>query len=136
MPARILIVEDCKTQRELLLIIFKRFGYIVDSAIDGQDALDRLEKHHYDLVIMDARMPVLNGYDATRQLRQHENSALRSIPIIGLTACVLKHERERFFDAGINDFLSKPFNLKELEELVADRLNQPSHAKPHASLMA
>ncbi|MGB3493534.1 MAG: response regulator, partial [Elainellaceae cyanobacterium] len=102
----------------LVLQILSKLGYEAEAVENGQQALDRLEAEHFDLVLMDCQMPVLNGYDATQQIRQRESLSDGHIPVIGLTAYAMTGDREKCLDAGMDDYLSKPIRVQVLVDLL------------------
>jgi len=113
---RILIVEDNSTNQRLMRIILEKAGYAVFVVPDGQKALNFLEGDRVDLVLLDVQMPVMDGYTTARLMRQ---SPLRAnLPIIAMTAHALKGDREKCIEAGMNDYISKPINKRELLRLV------------------
>ncbi len=106
--AAILLVEDNLFNQQVGQEILEDAGAIVTIANNGQEAIDWLLKAHFDCVLMDVQMPVMDGLEATRQIRA--NPALSATPVIGLTANAGTEDQTRCFDAGMNDFLSKPFD--------------------------
>ncbi|MDM8518310.1 response regulator [Desulfobacterales bacterium HSG16] len=104
---RILIVEDNPTNQEVAQSILKNFGYRTDTVTDGVKAIAALDTMHYDLIFMDCQMPEMDGYTATFNIRNAE-SENRNIPIIAMTACVMKGDREKCIQAGMNDYIAKP----------------------------
>jgi CheY-like chemotaxis protein/two-component sensor histidine kinase len=110
-PARrILVTEDTLINRQLARMLLTKKGYQVGEAEDGAQALAALEQGAYDLVLMDCMMPVMDGYEATRLLREREVAAgLPRLPVIALTASVIEGDRERCLAAGMDDYLPKPF---------------------------
>jgi signal transduction histidine kinase len=123
-PARILIVEDIVVNQRLLIQILKALGYLSEVVNNGQEALVKLAEQTYDVVLMDCQMPVLDGYEATRQLRQSETTQHHTV-VIGLTAHAMVGDRERCLAAGMDDYLSKPIKIEDLEALLDRWL--PSH---------
>lgn len=116
---RVLIAEDTDMNRQLARILMLRFGWQVDEALNGEQALQALAAQRYDLVLMDCMMPVLDGYDACRRLRLLERSRGRlRVPVIALTASVIEGDRQRCLAAGMDDYLSKPFTAAQLEAMV------------------
>ncbi|NEQ20218.1 MAG: PAS domain S-box protein, partial [Microcoleus sp. SIO2G3] len=121
---KILLVEDTAINQKVILNQLKVLGYQADCAVNGKDALDRLMEHtgnggSYDIVLMDCQMPVLDGYEATRLLREFEKTSHRTI-VIAMTANALLGDREKCLAAGMDDYISKPVTLEELE-LVLER---------------
>ncbi|MEY2632857.1 MAG: hypothetical protein RIR00_1511 [Pseudomonadota bacterium] len=116
-PVRILLVDDNAVNRTLAGAILKKMGYDdVDMAVDGLGALEAQKEKDYALILMDCMMPEMNGFDATRAIRQYEISHnRRRIPIIALTASVVEGERDKCLAAGMDDFVSKPFKQSDLE---------------------
>jgi len=111
--ARVLLVEDNPVNRQVALAVLQKSGYEVISAENGQEAVDlALSEPDIGAVLMDVQMPVMDGIEATRVLR--EDPRTRSLPIIALTAHALPEERERCLNAGMNDFLPKPFQADDL----------------------
>lgn len=115
---RILVVEDAPVNQMLVMQILSKLGYQADAVENGQQALDRLEAEDFDLVLMDCQMPVLNGYEATQEIRQRESGQDRHIPIIGLTAYAMTGDREKCLEAGMDDYLSKPIRVQMLADLL------------------
>jgi CheY-like chemotaxis protein len=106
---RILIAEDNSTNREVALGMLRKLGLRADAVADGAEALTALESIPYDLVLMDMRMPVMDGIEATRQIRNPLSAVLNhEIPIIALTANAMQSDREACLAAGMNDFVPKP----------------------------
>lgn len=103
---KILVVEDNPTNQKLVKIILQKEGYLVDIADNGLVCIEKLEKEKYDFIFMDMEMPVMDGVTATVELRKKYSD----IPVVALTANVFEEARERCFKAGMNDFLTKPFN--------------------------
>ncbi len=121
---RILLVEDNTINQKIALrVLEKKFGYHVALAVNGRNAVDTLEKFDYDLVIMDCQMPEMDGYEATRIIRDN-NSAVRNhtIPIIAMTGSAMKGDREKCLEAGMDDYITKPINVKELADVINRRL--------------
>ncbi|MCP5005716.1 MAG: response regulator, partial [Planctomycetes bacterium] len=117
---RILLVEDNVINQKIALrILEKKLGYHADVAANGREALGSLEKVDYDLILMDCQMPEMDGYEATRTIRD-EASSVRNhgIPIIAMTANAMKGDREKCIESGMNDYVTKPINVKELSDTV------------------
>ncbi len=115
--ARILLVEDNITNQQVALSILRRLGLYADAVANGAEALIALATLPYDLVLMDVQMPVLDGMEATRQIRDPHSAVLdRTIPIIAMTAEAMQGDRERCLDAGMNDYVAKPVTPQALAE--------------------
>ena len=111
-PKRILVVDDEPDVRELVVYRMRRSGYVVLEASNGEEALQTALAELPDLIVADVMMPRLNGYELTRQLREHEQT--RAIPVILLTAKTQEADVSQGFDAGADDYLKKPFSPDEL----------------------
>ncbi|MFW2374195.1 MAG: response regulator [Gammaproteobacteria bacterium] len=111
---KILLVEDDPTNQKVALGILSNLGFEVDIAYHGKQALQLNRDNEYDLILMDCRMPVMDGYQATREIRNQESA--RRIPIVALTANVQKSDQKCCTDAGMDDFLGKPFTREALIE--------------------
>ena len=128
--ARILLVEDNVTNQKLAQALLSKQGHSVDLAADGRQSLDLLAANQYDMVLMDCRMPVMGGYDATRAIRNGEYGVLDpQITIIAMTANAMEGDREEAIAAGMNDYLSKPINPQKLAETIQRWLQEKN---PHA----
>ena len=121
LPAlRILIVDDIEQNIELLNLLLKRSGHLVDIGRDGQQALDLMAQHQYDVVLMDLQMPVLDGLTAACQRREYEkNNGLKATPIIALTASVLAQDKKSASEAGMEGFANKPIDYPILCNEIA-----------------
>ncbi len=120
---RILIVEDNRVNQRLLVKILTNSGFASDVAGNGQIALDLMAQKDYDIVLMDCHMPILDGFETTRQIRLREaNEQVPPIPILALTANVLEGAREQCIEAGMNDYMTKPVNRRLLMEKIAEWL--------------
>jgi signal transduction histidine kinase/ActR/RegA family two-component response regulator len=114
---RILIVEDNAVNQLVAVKLVQRLGYKTDSAVNGQEALDRVAETDYLLILMDCQMPVMSGIEATREIRKRENG--RRTPIVALTARAMKEDEAHCLEAGMDSFLSKPIDSKNLAEVLA-----------------
>ncbi|MBL7050421.1 MAG: response regulator [Nitrospira sp.] len=117
----ILVVEDNAINQELIRILLEELGCIVDVASNGQEGVEHIIAKQYDLCLMDVQMPVMDGLEATRKIRAMHNSKL---PIIALTAAVMKKDQDECFAAGMNDYITKPINLAKLKEVIAKWMAQ------------
>ena len=129
--ARILIAEDNLTNQEVALAMLKRLGYQSDVAANGREAIEAVRDLEYDLVLMDCEMPEIDGYEATRQIRQLPTRPDRPpIPIIALTADAISGDRERCLEVGMDDYLSKPVEPHQLAAVLEKWLAKFPHHDP------
>ncbi|MEL0081465.1 MAG: PAS domain S-box protein, partial [Gammaproteobacteria bacterium] len=117
-PSRVLLVEDNMVNRKVAVRMLEKLGMTVEVAENGQMAIERLANEEFDLVLMDCQMPVLDGFGATRQLRQQEQEGEEHQIIIALTANIGEKFRQRCFEAGMDDYLAKPFRKAALEQAL------------------
>jgi len=111
---RILLVEDIELNREIAEVILEEAGFTVESAPDGTDAVAMVEKseeYYYDAVLMDVQMPIMNGYEATRTIRNMPRKDVKDLPIIAMTANALEEDKEAALKNGMNAHISKPLNM-------------------------
>ncbi len=122
---RILLVEDNEVNSLYSKKLMEKWHGIVDSAINGLEALEHLKKNDYDLILMDVQMPVMDGYEATRFIRTNFKPPKSEVKIIAITANAIKGDDQKCIDAGMNDYLSKPFKPTDLKEMLQKHLNIP-----------
>ena len=115
-PLRILLAEDNSVNQQVGLLMLSRLGYSADLAVDGQRALNAVEKAQYDLILMDIQMPNLGGVDAARIIREKLGAKCPSI--IALTAEALEGDKQRFLDLGFDGYLSKPLQTHTLQDTL------------------
>ena len=120
--AKILYIEDNLENRTLVKRVLEVEGYVVLEADDGPSGLRLIEEEMPDLILMDINLPEIDGYEITTQLRQMEG--LKNVPIVALTANVLKGDRERSFDAGCDGYIQKPVDVDLLPAQIAAFLRQ------------
>ncbi|MBC6612955.1 PAS domain-containing protein [Hymenobacter sp. BT507] len=125
---RVLLVEDHPVNQQLALLILQGWGFEVDAADSGPEALALLDQHMYDVVLMDIQMPGMSGLDATRLLRQHADPLKAVLPVIALTANAMRSDHEVYQKAGINDYLLKPFEERDLFLKIAAQLGRTVEA--------
>ncbi len=119
---KILLVDDTESVTMLLSDYLQDHGYLVVTASDGLSGVEMAKNERPDLILMDIQMPGINGFEATQRLRAHE--ALRSVPIIALTAQAMSGDRERCLAAGMNDYISKPVRLTDLLRTIEQYLRR------------
>lgn len=125
-PLRILLVEDNEVNQMVASTLLKKMGYHIDVADNGQLAIEALEQRHYDLVLMDCQMPVMDGFETTQRIRK--NPEWRELPVIAVTANVMQGDRDDCFACGMNDYITKPYNRSQLSAAI--RRWTPSPPEP------
>lgn len=122
--AKILLIEDNEINQKLTVKILNNAGFTCDVASDGSKGVKAYESTPYDLILMDCQMPVMDGYEATRKIRQIENNSQnnKQIPIIALTADVLGEVVNKCYSSGMNDYISKPVMAEKLIEIIKKHL--------------
>ena len=114
---KILLVEDNKMNQEIAYEILSQYGFDIDIASDGQIAVDRLavaKDNQYDFILMDVQMPIMNGYEATREIRKLSNPKIAEIPIIAMTANAFDEDKTQAIKAGMNGYITKPIDVEKL----------------------
>ncbi len=120
---KILVAEDVELNQYLARHMMEAWGFEVDIATNGKEALLLVQQKQYDLVLMDIQMPEMDGMEATRQIRLLTDTGKATIPIVALTANALKGDRERYLAVGMNGYLAKPFTEPNLFQIIADNLS-------------
>ena len=111
---RILLVEDIELNREIAEVILTEAGFLVETAPDGTDAvamMEQAEEYYYDAILMDVQMPIMNGYEATRIIRNLTRKDVRDLPIIAMTANALEEDKEAALKNGMNAHIAKPIDV-------------------------
>lgn len=129
----ILLAEDNPINQRLALELLKTMGHRVVSVSNGIEAIDAFGKERFDLVLMDIQMPGMDGFEATKAIRNAE-SKIRNIPIVATTAHAVKSDREKCLAAGMDDYVSKPINAEKLFEVIAKLTNVPENKKKKMSI--
>ena len=114
---KILVADDDLLNRSLMQVLLGREGHEVDVASNGLEAFDAVKFKKFDLVFMDLQMPIMDGMEASRRIREWENGGQHTF-IIALTASYLPEEGHRLFEAGIDNYISKPFQLEHIERML------------------
>jgi CheY-like chemotaxis protein len=117
-PLRVLLVEDTRANQKLVARILGKRGHVVEVAENGQDAVALLASHDFDAVLMDVQMPVMDGFQATVTIRALTDPKKARVPVIAMTAHALKSDEQRCLDAGMNAFISKPIDGRELIDSI------------------
>lgn len=111
---QLLVVEDNVVNQQLAVRLLEKKGYLVDVANNGQEAVDCCLVKKYDLILMDCQMPIMNGFEASRSIRE----IVGNMPIIALTGDVREEDKARCLAAGMNDVACKPINFSELNLII------------------
>ena len=114
----VLVVEDHAVNRMLATRMLAKFGCEVDIAENGRVACERTARQHYDLLFMDCQMPEMDGFEATRLIRDREHNSGRHTPIVALTANAMSEDRERCLDAGMDDYITKPYSAADFQRAI------------------
>ena len=123
---RILLAEDNEMNQQIAMAILEEVGFDVDVAVNGLEAVDMLRAAtpgHYDVVLMDIQMPIMDGFEATRRIRALNEKDKATIPIIAVTANAFDEDRESVYDAGMNAHLAKPYEIPKMMATLSDILN-------------
>lgn len=128
LAGNILVAEDVVANQKVARAILERAGLTVDIAQDGREAVNKWKHGQYDLILMDCRMPDVDGYEASQMIRQLEESTDRRIPIVALTANTFAGDRQACLDSGMDDFIPKPLQKDQLLAMIANWLSSDGHA--------
>ena len=118
-------MEDNELNSEIAAEILNEYGFLVDTAENGAEAVEKVKNSkpgNYDLVLMDVQMPVMNGYEATKQIRALDNPALAGITILAMTANAFDEDKKKALECGMDGFLSKPIVIEELIDAFCRRI--------------
>jgi PAS domain S-box-containing protein len=119
-PLHFLVVEDNDVNRLLTSRVIEKLGYTVDVAENGEQGVEKVNGRIYDMVVMDIQMPLMDGIEATQLIREIDAERGIHTPIIAMTAHAMKGDRERYLEQGIDEYISKPFERKQLEEKITE----------------
>jgi two-component system sensor histidine kinase/response regulator len=115
---RLLIVEDNQVNQRLAMRQLQRLGFTAEAVGNGREAVDAQARENYDLIFMDVQMPVMDGYEASSEIRRHEIRTRRHVPIVAMTANALNEDRDACLAAGMDDYVSKPVSLASLRIVI------------------
>jgi CheY-like chemotaxis protein/HPt (histidine-containing phosphotransfer) domain-containing protein len=115
---RLLLAEDNPINQKLAVILLQKFGFLVDTVDNGLKAYEKIQEEKFSVILMDVQMPEMDGFESTRKIRKWEADRGTHIPIIAMTAHALKGDRERCLEAGMDDYVSKPLDLKALKSTL------------------
>jgi signal transduction histidine kinase/CheY-like chemotaxis protein len=121
---KVLVAEDNKINAMVLVKFLEKWEVEMHVAVNGQEALNKLQQEHYDMVLMDLHMPIMDGMEATKQIRQHHDTTFNKIPVIALTADATSETQKYILENGFDHYLSKPFNPDNLYRLL-EQYHQP-----------
>jgi CheY-like chemotaxis protein/anti-sigma regulatory factor (Ser/Thr protein kinase) len=121
---KILLAEDNEANQFLIKAITKSKGWEITVVDDGKQAVDAFSKDHFDMILMDVQMPVMNGYEATKLIREKETGKENRIPIIALTAYAMQSDKELCLKAGMDNYISKPFRRQQFLDVISEVLKE------------
>ena len=121
---KVLLVEDNDINAEIAMMMLKQSGIEVDRAENGQSGLERVKENHYAAVLMDIQMPIMNGYETSRAIRQLDGEYFKKLPIIAISANAYDDDVKQCLEAGMNDHIAKPFNPDDLMKLLHKYINE------------
>ena len=118
---KLLLVEDNELNRQIARILLKEQGFILEEAVNGQEAVERIKaskEGEFDFILMDIQMPVMNGYEATKEIRALPNRILANIPILAMTANAFDEEKKKALSCGMNGHITKPIDVNILFKTI------------------
>lgn len=130
-PLKILVVEDNQINRLVIKGFLEKMGYSCEMAVDGQEAVDKTLHNYFDLILMDCHMPRMDGFEATRIIRENQSSGKRS-RIVAVTASAMADQIKKCYDVGMDGYISKPILLKNLETEIINTFRMP---EPYRNVM-
>jgi len=116
----LLLVEDNVLNQKLIFLTLSKYGFQIDVANNGKEAVDRLGKKNYDIILMDLMMPVMDGLEATRVIRDKEKDSGKKNIIIGLTANTYDADRDKCLQQGMDEYMVKPFDIEKFDEIIRE----------------
>lgn len=132
--AKILVVDDDMLNQRMMQLLLRRDGYQVEIVSSGVEALEAVKRQQYDVVFMDLQMPIMDGVEASRRIREWENGGQHTF-IVALTASYLPEKGQELFEAGIDNYIAKPFELEHIQRLLNYSLNRAA-SRTHLSSSA
>lgn len=123
---KILLVEDNKINQKVAFYTIQKWGVEIDIAENGNEAIQMLGKENYDLILMDLQMPEMDGFETTQFIRHNMAAPINKIPIIAMTASAMTSEVGKCLSIGMNDYITKPFNPKDLQQKISSAINKQS----------
>lgn len=114
----LLLVEDNVLNQKLIFLNLTKFGFFIDVANNGLEALEKVQEKKYDLILMDLMMPLMDGFEATRAIRDFEKEDHSHTPIIGLTANTFDADREKCLGVGMDEYMAKPFDIEVFNSIL------------------
>lgn len=120
LPKKILVVDDNRDSRELVVKVLKNKGYQMVEASDGEEAIEKAMAERPNLILLDLSIPKIDGYEVCRRLKSQD--AFKDIPVVALTAHAMRGDREKTLEVGFEGYISKPINIRELPEQVKSYL--------------
>ncbi len=130
LAGRVLVAEDVPANQKVVESMLQRLGLEVDVVADGREVVARCAVQHFDLILMDCQMPEMDGFEATRHIRVAEKTVGRRVPIIAVTATATTTYRRKCLQAGMDDFIAKPFEMRTLAQVLARWLQGDAMAAP------
>lgn len=118
MTLPILVVEDNNINREVAILQLRALGFISETVNDGNEALDAIKKNQFSLILMDVMMPSMDGWEASRRIREYETSIGRYTPIVAVSAWSAADTRDRCISSGMDDYLGKPYDRASLKSIL------------------
>ncbi|MBN1115954.1 MAG: response regulator [Bacteroidales bacterium] len=116
----LLLVEDNVLNQKLIFLTLSKYGFRIDVANNGKEALDKLENKSYDIILMDLMMPVMDGLEATRKIRKRDQETGSQNIIIGLTANTYDADRDKCLKEGMDEYMAKPFDIEVFKDIIAE----------------
>ncbi|MCF8336013.1 MAG: response regulator, partial [Bacteroidales bacterium] len=117
---KILLAEDQKINRKIVSGLLSKYNWEIEEAVNGEDALNKAINGNFDIVLMDVQMPQMDGYEATRRIREKENETGKHLPIIAMTAHAMKGDKEKCLAAGMDHYLAKPINTEDVVKIIRE----------------